>query len=56
MCSVKVYDTDTGHVQTVSEGLTPAEAETLLSGLNAEDHGTETVFYVSREADDWDRT
>lgn len=52
MLSVKVYDTDTGHVQTINEHLTQPEADKLLTSLNA-DRSTETVYYVSDEEFDW---
>lgn len=50
MINVKVYDTDTGHVETVnSYSDTEADkANELLDGLNV-DPGTETVYYVSTE-------
>lgn len=50
MVTVKVYDTDTGHVETVNtyNDADSHKAKALLDSLN-KDCGTETVYYVSRD-------
>lgn len=52
MTRVRVYDIGTGHVQTIrtyryrNHDLELQQAERLVTRMIAQDHGTDTVYYV----------